>query len=109
MKKTIREIIDYSIRVIQPEKIILFGSMATKTNNVHSDLDLLVITEEVNSKKYFQEKVQNFAKELSLRTDILIYSPSEIEKECQKPYSFIGAIIKGGNIVYLNGNNLEKN
>lgn len=82
--------------------IILFGSMANGITNGFSDVDLLIVSENTLMKKDITAKIVSYSSELSLKTDVLIYSRSEIERESQKSNSFIVAIIKLGNVVYKN-------
>lgn len=100
MKNTLGKIIDYAARITDPEEIILFGSMSTGKANWFSDVDLLIISENPAIKKEVVARVRSFSRELSLKSDVLIYSKSEIEMETKRPNSFIAAIIKSGKIVY---------
>lgn len=102
MKKTIDRIIEYASQIADAEQIILFGSMANATNNVHSDLDLLIVSEDVFFKKQTIEKIKQFASEFSVSADILIYSKQQIETESEQDFSFISGILKSGKIVYQN-------
>ena len=102
MKNTLRKIIDYAARIADPEEIILFGSMNSGKANSFSDVDLLIISDNPAIKKDVAARIRSFSRELSLKSDVLICSKSEIERETQKPNSFIGAIIKSGKSVYKN-------
>lgn len=100
MKMTLKKIIDYAVEIAEPEMIILFGSMVNGMINSFSDVDLLIILEDTWMKKDIIAKIVSNSSELSLKTDVLIYSRSEIERESQKSNSFIAAIIKSGKVVY---------
>jgi predicted nucleotidyltransferase len=100
MNNTLQKIIDYTIRVAEPDKIILFGSMAHGKITAHSDVDLLIISDHTHIKKELSKMIMTFCKELSLKTDVLIYSEKELELEKQKPDSFLGAICKDGKLMY---------
>ncbi len=102
MRKTIERIIEYASRISDAEQIILFGSMANATNDVYSDLDLLIVSEDIFSKKQTIEKIKQFASEFSVSADVLVYSRRQIEKESEQSFSFISGIIKSGKIVYQN-------
>jgi predicted nucleotidyltransferase len=106
MNKTLTKIVDYAVRIADPEKIILFGSMANGNSNHFSDIDLLIISENSFTKKEITAKIESFTKELSLKADILFYSGSEIEDELRRNNSFVNAIFKSGKIVYENKNAL---
>lgn len=100
MKQTLKKIIDYVVGAADPDMVILFGSMANGLPNVFSDVDLLIITENSPYKKDIAARIISYSNELSLKTDVLIYSRSEMERESQKPNSFIAAIIESGKVVY---------
>lgn len=100
MKNTLRKIVDYAVRTADPDKIVMFGSMSTGKANLFSDLDLLIISDNLSFKKDIAARVKSFSQELSIKSDVLIYSKSEIKKEAQIPNSFIASIIKSGRVVY---------
>jgi predicted nucleotidyltransferase len=91
------------VRIIErydPEKIILFGSLAS--GNVHewSDIDLVVIKQ--TSKPYFQR-----LKELALLTrpkvgvNFFVYTPSEVEKmESDGNFFIVEEILGKGRLLY---------
>lgn len=108
MKNTLGKIIDYAARIADPEEIILFGSMGTGKANWFSDVDLLIISENPAIRKDVAARIRSFLRELSLKSDVLICSKSEIEMETQRPNSFIAAIIKSGKIVYKKTEYLQK-
>jgi len=100
LTRTLESIINYAVEVTEPDKIILFGSMANGTDNVYSDVDLLIISDSTINKKEAAIRIRNFAHQYSLKTDVLIYSFSEFEKEQRTSYSFIKAAIESGKIIY---------
>lgn len=102
MTKTLEKIIAYAAMVAEPEMIILFGSMADNKANIFSDVDLLIITSKTE-KRYVTSMIESFSKELSLKTDVLIYSKAEIEKEVLVPNSFLTGIVKAGKVVWSDG------
>lgn len=102
MKRTIAKIVEYAAHVAEPDRIILFGSMAEERNNVYSDVDLLIVSENPETRNEVKAKINSFSNQLSLKVDVLIFSQSEIEQACQKPHSFLEAIVKSGRIVYEN-------
>lgn len=103
LQSTLKKIIDYAACVAEPEKIILFGSMATGNQNVYSDVDLLIITGSIIDKKDAVTKIKSYTNQCSLKTDVLIYSCSEVQRELNISNSFVAAIYKFGKIVYKKG------
>ncbi len=100
MKRTIERIVNYAVQVTDADEVILFGSMVSNISNVNSDVDLLVISESNISKKEAVEKIRNHANQYSLKTDVLIFTAKELEKELSTLESFVRAIHKSGKIVY---------
>jgi predicted nucleotidyltransferase len=103
LSRKLEKIIGYAVRIVEPEWIIHFGSMANHTANVFSDVDLVIVTENDSMKKELVSRIKNFSSELSLKAAVLIYSKSDIERENQNPSSFITAVMKSGKVVYENG------
>jgi uncharacterized protein len=102
MKRTIQKIISFIVNIAEPDKIILFGSMANGTYDVYSDIDILIITDEKLQKKAISEPVEQFVKEFALHTDVLVYSKKELETAISKPNSFLSSVYTEGKIVYEN-------
>ena len=74
MKRTLERIVDYAASVADPEKIILFGSMAQKRNDVYSDVDLLIVSESPQTKADVIARIKSFSNQHSLQIDVLLHS-----------------------------------
>ncbi|HSI77231.1 MAG TPA: nucleotidyltransferase domain-containing protein [Lunatimonas sp.] len=102
MNKTLDNLVRYVVYTTEPEEVVLFGSMVNGSADVFSDIDLLVIVENEINKKEAISRIRSYASQFALKTDVLIYSPSELEKEISIPNGFINAIQKTGKIVFKN-------
>jgi predicted nucleotidyltransferase len=100
MQQTINKIVAYIVQIAEPDEVILFGSMAHGTNNVHSDIDLLIVTDGLSQKRQIVERVQQFAHEMALRADVLVYSRQDLDQACADPHSFLSGVRSSGKIVY---------
>jgi len=82
----------------QPEKIILFGSMAKGQADEDSDIDLLVIKETTSS---FGDRIREAVRGLKYKVplDIIVYTPKEIEQLKNNNF-FIHEIITEGVLLY---------
>lgn len=100
MERVIRRIVDYAARISEPEEIILFGSMANGTHNVHSDLDLLIVVNDTAAKSQIAGLVKRYAYELSLSADVLVRTKQEVRESMERPDSFLAGVIASGKIVY---------
>lgn len=100
MKNTIERIRDYIIYLIQPETIILFGSVAHGKNNIYSDVDILIVSETTANKSNLAKQIQSFVNEFSLHVDVLIRSQKEVADACSSQYSFLKEVVKNGKEIY---------
>lgn len=79
-------------------KVILFGSLAEGTVDVHSDLDLLVIMPPIKSGKewmsYIYENVNR-----GIASDIIAYNPDEFREKLPTS-SFLRHALDSGRVIY---------
>jgi predicted nucleotidyltransferase len=106
VKKAIQRIISYAAQIANPDKIILFGSMSNGTQDVYSDLDLLIISDNAVLKKQITEQIKHFAEEFAISADVLVYSNAAVEREIKETNSFLAGVMKSGKIVYQKDANL---
>jgi predicted nucleotidyltransferase len=96
------------INQYQPEKIILFGSLATGEVHEWSDIDLAIIKEtELN---YF-DRLFEFKKLLRsyLATDVFIYRPQEFEERIKENHYFtVDEILGKGKVIYESGGTMAE-
>ncbi|MGQ9623573.1 MAG: nucleotidyltransferase domain-containing protein [Candidatus Caldatribacteriaceae bacterium] len=87
----------------QPEKIVLFGSLAEGHVHEWSDIDLLIIKE---TNKRPTERVLEVVQLVQPRVgiDLFVYNPSEIETMLEEKVSFVYDIMKTGKVLYEKGN-----
>ena len=90
----IRRVVDQ----IDPERIILFGSVAQKTAREGSDVDLLVLK---SSEKSFKERMNILYTEIErdIEVDMIWYTPEELSK-MKHESSFIRTALKGAEVIY---------
>ena len=84
----------------QPEKIILFGSLAQGNVNEGSDIDLAIIKD--TSKRPLDRQVEVAAiSQPSLATNFIIYTPEEFRKQQENGNFFVvEEILKRGEVLY---------
>ena len=98
----IQEITNVIVETVHPAKVYLFGSYANGSQTKDSDIDFLVTMPDRNKKK------TGLAKELYDKTrhlaevpkDIIIDYAEKYERFHNILYSFIGHIVKTGNLLY---------
>jgi uncharacterized protein len=102
-ERSLREELKRIVEVIKvdyaPEKIVLFGSLATDRIHEWSDIDLLVIK---RTDKRPIERTMELAGLIKpkIGIDLFVYTPEEYEILLRERYSFILNIIKTGKTVY---------
>ncbi len=100
LEAELARILPIIIEKYQPEKIILFGSLATGEAHEWSDIDLAIIKEtELN---YF-DRLFEFKRLLDckLATDVFIYRPQEFAAAIAEDHYFIVDEILGrGKVMY---------
>lgn len=97
-----REIDEYKkkvVRVLNPEKIIMFGSFARKDFNEGSDIDLIVICD---WKEDFLDRIGVLLKlnELNLPLEPIGYTEDEIEMMVRDRNPFILEVLKEGVVIH---------
>lgn len=103
-KKKFEQKIDKLIRVLKkeykPDKIILYGSCARGDYHEGSDLDLVIIKDDVpdNFLKRLDE-VLNLC-DGSVGVEALVYKNAEVEKMLKNGNDFIRTVIEEGKVVY---------
>ena len=85
-----------------PEKVILFGTLATGRINEWSDIDLVVVEQTDLS---FFERLRRIRKLLQPRVgiDVMVYTPEEFNQlSAERPF-FSDEIVAKGKVVYERG------
>ena len=101
--QTIRDIAD-RLRVINPYRVILFGSYAWGVPHADSDIDLVVILDRESPFDSFQERMESVVKirrmlydlNRDVSLDLLVYSQTEWRMILAAGSSFLADIEKRG-------------
>jgi len=101
--ETLPQAIKRIVSVLQPEKIILFGSYASGNPTHDSDVDLLVIMKTRKKRTDRYVAVSQVLDPRQFPVDIIVKTPKEVEEAMRggKDNSFfIREIIKKGKVLY---------
>lgn len=85
-------------RRFDPERIVLFGSMARGTQTRRSDLDLFLV---LNTDKPPLQRIGQVLEELvdsPWPLDVIVYTPEELERLSDRP--FVRRILREGRLLY---------
>ena len=91
------------MRVLQPERVILFGSYAKGTAASASDVDLLVIKETPLPPARRAEDLLPMLQQMLIPVDVHIYTPEEVTELAREPWSFIHSVLQTGRTLYPEG------
>ncbi len=88
------------VNQFDPEKIILFGSLADGQVRESSDIDLVVV---MKTEERYWDRMRTFSKKIrpQVACDIFVYTPEEWEESIKRGRSFASHEIKGkGEVLY---------
>lgn len=80
MDKDLREITNKIISKVNPLRVILFGSRATGSTNLNSDIDICIVDNKFTDKSDEFIKIRKALGRSIVPLDILIFNPIEFEK-----------------------------
>lgn len=100
VSKTLPLAVKRIAETLHPEKIILFGSYAYGNPTPDSDVDLLVVLENQNTRKENLLAVSDCLSPRPFGVDLLIRSPQEIATALQRGDFFIEEITTRGKMLY---------
>lgn len=81
-----------------PDKIILFGSLAKGAITENSDIDICIVKDSQNKRELITDMYVNI--EASYPFDIVLYTPKEWEDNIKDKSSFAYKIFKEGRLLY---------
>ncbi len=92
------------VEAIAPDKIILFGSQARGTANIHSDYDFLIIDPTPFGKEHSRRKtavkVWRALRPFAIAADVLMYNAEEVEYWSQSLNNVVSCALREGKVLY---------
>ena len=96
----IETMVERIVARFQPARILLFGSRARGTANRWSDVDLLVVMEEVTDKRRAAVEMGRVLSDLPVSKDIIVTTPEEIARRGHLVGTVLRAALRDGKVVY---------
>ena len=84
----------------QPARVLLFGSHARGTADRWSDVDLLVVMEEVADKRRAAVEMRRALSDLPVSKDIVVTTPEEIARRGKVIGSLLRAALRDAKVMY---------
>jgi predicted nucleotidyltransferase len=97
--KTIQEVIRRVLEVVQPEKIILFGSAARGEAGSQSDLDILVVASCEHRRRLAQQIYVNLIG-VDVAVDVIVVKPEDLDRYRDSPSTVIEPALREGEVIY---------
>jgi len=89
------------IRVGRPRKVILFGSAVRGETNIHSDLDILVVTgDEIDSPRKESVRIRRALRGIVMPMDILVVPESRLVELGDQPGLIYREALRHGKVIY---------
>ncbi|MCH8957306.1 nucleotidyltransferase domain-containing protein [candidate division KSB1 bacterium] len=98
--QTIDQAVKLLVEASHPLKIILFGSYACKSQREDSDVDLLVILPQVQSKYKKMVDLRRVLRPLKLPVDVLVFSKQEVDDWGHLPGTVLYWALKEGRVLH---------
>lgn len=100
LKRNLKSIIESIKKNYKPEKIILFGSLASGRVNPASDIDLLIIK---NTRKRRTDRILDVLRicDYDVAFEPVVYTPKEIQQNLKDGDCFTKEILKKGKLLYV--------
>lgn len=99
-KNIIKQVVESLVNAAHPLKIILFGSCARNEMTEDSDMDLIIVEQEVNNKGKEMVRLRNAIGNIGVGVDVLVYSQKEIDEWGHLPGTALYAGLKEGKTIY---------
>lgn len=91
---------DRIVESFHPEKIILFGSQARGDASAHSDIDLLVIFQELSSHHEQAVAIRRILSDFPIAKDIVVTTTQEVDEYGHLVGTVLRPALKEGKILY---------
>ena len=98
--RSLAEIVDFVVRSLDPQSVILFGSVAQGRAGPNSDIDLLVIRPFREERALRGRELAALREQYAMPVDVQFYTPAEFEREAADPTSFAAMISRHGEWLY---------
>ena len=99
-RKLLSEITHRIVDEFRPQRVVLFGSYAGGSPDIHSDLDLLVV---MNTRQPIAKRIENVSRAARvpfLPMDVLVHTPAEVIKRLKNGDPFLLDVLSRGKVLY---------
>ncbi|HBG49879.1 MAG TPA: hypothetical protein DDW90_10345 [Cyanobacteria bacterium UBA9971] len=101
-KKILDKIIEAILKVVKPDKIILFGSQARGDARPDSDYDILIIKSGIENERKIAHSIYRILVDFDtpIGVDIIVKTPESVEENKKMVVSVVKQALKEGVVIY---------
>lgn len=100
LERALDSIVATIVAAVDPDEIVLFGSVAKGTAGAHSDVDLLVIGAFAGPQRRRGAELRGLLDRYPLRLDLHLLTPAEEAVERARPHSWLATLRGHGRVLY---------
>ena len=99
-ERVLQSVTDLIVRCLDPDAVLVFGSVAQGRARADSDLDLLVIGRFTQPRSRRGTELRGLVRRYAVPIDLHLMTPEEFEAEARQPYSLAHTIRHHGRCLY---------
>ena len=96
----ISRIVEQIVAVVNPVRIILFGSHARGDASPHSDIDLLVVLPQADDKRKAAIEIRRALTDFPVGKDIIVTTPDEIARRGHLVGDVLRPVLRDRKVIY---------
>lgn len=100
IEKIVQSVTELAVRCLDPDTVILFGSVAQGRTRVDSDIDLLVVSRFREPKGLRAAELRGLLGNCPLAVDLKLYTADELVAEVENPHSLASTALAQGILLY---------
>jgi predicted nucleotidyltransferase len=96
----LRQVVQRIIEVIQPQRIVLFGSAAQNQMSEDSDLDVLVIVQGPAHRRALAQEIYTNLHGIPLPVDVVVATEQDVEQYGDRVGTILRPALREGQVIY---------